>query len=120
MNAEIYNGGFVLLYIRKSNEIGLIFIGRQCRYVIQSMQYITKTVCHAGKERLMLKIRLMGTKNSIKWFRKVLQKNPKLEVKEFSGLFPNKGANKFYWAYVEVEKNNIRGKQQKEKRNYHV
>lgn len=85
--------------------------GRQCRYVIQSMQYITKTVCHAGKERLMLKIRLMGTKNSIKWFRKILQKNPKLEVKEFSGLFPNKGTNKFYRAYAEVEKNNIKGKQ---------
>lgn len=85
--------------------------GRQCRYVIQSMQYITKTVCHAGKEGLMLKIRLMGTKNSIKWFRKILQKNPKLEVKEFSGLFPNKGTNKFYMAYAEVEKNNIKRKQ---------
>lgn len=59
----------------------------------------------------MLKIRLMGTKNSIKWFRKILQKNPKLEVKEFSGLFPNKGTNKFYRAYVEIEKNNIKGKQ---------
>ncbi len=59
----------------------------------------------------MLKIRLMGTKNSIKWFRKILQKNPKLEVKEFSGLFPNKGTNKFYMAYAEVEKNNIKRKQ---------
>ena len=108
---EVYSGGFVLLYICKSNEIGLIFIGRQCRYVIQSMQYITKTVCHAGKERLMLKIRLMGTKNSIKWFRKILQKNPKLEVKEFSDLFPNKGTNKFYRAYAEVEKNSIKRKQ---------
>ncbi len=68
----------------------------------------------------MLKIRLMGTKNSIKWFRKVLQKNPKLEVKEFSGLFPNKGANKFYRAYMEIEKNNIKRKQEKGKRNYHV
>lgn len=59
----------------------------------------------------MLKIRLMGTKNSIKWFRKILQKNPKLEVKEFSGLFPNKGTNKFYRAYAEVEKNSIKRKQ---------
>ena len=84
------------------------------------MQYITKTVCHAGKERLMLKIRLMGTKNNIKWFRKILQGNPKLEITEFSGLFPNKGTNKFYRVYVEIEKNTIKGKQQKEKRNYHV
>ncbi len=84
--------------------------GRQCRYVIQSMQYITKTVCHAGKERLMLKIRLMGTKNSIKWFRKILQGNPKIELVEFSDMFPNKGTNKFYRAYAEVEKNNIKRK----------
>ena len=75
------------------------------------MQYITKTVCHAGKERLMLKIRLMGTKNSIKWFRKILQGNPKIELVEFSGMFPNKGTNKFYRAYVEIEKNSIKGKQ---------
>lgn len=68
----------------------------------------------------MLKIRLMGTKNNIKWFRKILQGNPKLEVTEFSDLFPNKGTNKFYRAYVEIEKNTIKRKQQKEKRNYHV
>ena len=27
----------------------------------------------------MLKIRLMGTKNDIKWFRKILERNPKVE-----------------------------------------
>lgn len=58
----------------------------------------------------MLKVRLMGTKNDIKWFKKILQRTPKLEVTEFSGLFPNKGTNKFYRAYVEVEKNNIKEK----------
>lgn len=58
----------------------------------------------------MLKVRLMGTKNDIKWFKKILQRNPKLEVTEFSEMFPNKGTNKFYRAYVEVEKNNIKEK----------
>ncbi len=58
----------------------------------------------------MLKVRLMGTKNDIKWFKKILQRTPKLEVTEFSELFPNKGTNKFYRAYVEVEKNNIKEK----------
>ncbi len=58
----------------------------------------------------MLKVRLMGTKNDIKWFRKILQRTPKLEVTEFSELFPNKGTNKFYRAYVEIEKNNIKEK----------
>lgn len=39
----------------------------------------------------MLKVRLMGTKNDIKWFGKILQRNPKIEVTEFSDMFPNKG-----------------------------
>ncbi len=59
----------------------------------------------------MLKIRLMGTKNSIKWFRKILQRNPRLEVTEFSDLFPNKGTKKFYRAYVELNKSGSKEKQ---------
>ena len=35
----------------------------------------------------MLKVRLMGTKNDIKWFGKILQRNPKIEVTEFSDLY---------------------------------
>ena len=46
----------------------------------------------------MLKVRLMGTK--IKWFRKILQRNPKIEVTEFSDMFPNKGTKKYYRTYV--------------------
>ena len=53
----------------------------------------------------MLKIRLMGTKNDIKWFRKILERNPKVEVTNFSEMFSNKGT-KFYRVYVEVEKRN--------------
>ena len=37
----------------------------------------------------MLKVRLMGTKNDIKWFGKILQRNPKVEVTEFSEMYPN-------------------------------
>ena len=54
----------------------------------------------------MLKIQLMGTKNDIKWFRKILERNPKVEVTEFSEMFSNKGTKKFYRVYVEVEKRN--------------
>ena len=36
----------------------------------------------------MLKVRLMGTKNDIKWFGKILQRNPKVEVTEFSEMYP--------------------------------
>lgn len=58
----------------------------------------------------MLKIRLMGTKNDIKWFGKILQRIPKIEVTEFSELYPNKGTKKFHRAYVEIEKNNMQEK----------
>lgn len=54
----------------------------------------------------MLKVRLMGTKNDITWFGKILKNNPKIEVMEFSDLYPNKGTKKFYRAYVEVRKSN--------------
>ena len=39
----------------------------------------------------MLKIRLMGTKNDIKWFKKILERHPKVEVTEFSDYFSNIG-----------------------------
>ncbi|MBO4996483.1 MAG: hypothetical protein J6D02_00605 [Lachnospira sp.] len=55
----------------------------------------------------MLKVRLMGTKNDIAWFGKILNNNPKIEVTEFSGLYPNKGTKKFYRTYVEVKKSNV-------------
>ena len=48
----------------------------------------------------MLKIRLMGTKNDIKWFGKILCKNSKVEVIEFSDLYPNKGTKKFHRPYA--------------------
>ena len=44
----------------------------------------------------------------MKWFRKILQKSPKMEVTEFSDLFANKGTKKYYRAYVEVRKSNIK------------
>lgn len=58
----------------------------------------------------MLKIRLMGTKNDIKWFEKILKRQPKVTVTEFSELYQNKGTNKYYRAYVEVQKANRKEK----------
>lgn len=51
----------------------------------------------------MLKVRLMGKKNSIRKFARLLQKFPGIEVLEFSELYPNKGTEKYYRAYVEIE-----------------
>ncbi len=46
----------------------------------------------------MLKIRLMGTKNDIKWFEKILKRQPKVAVTEVSELYRNKGTNRYYRA----------------------
>ncbi len=59
----------------------------------------------------MIKVRLMGTKNDIKWFGKILRRNPKIEVMEFSELFPNKGTKRYYRAYVEVKKSSVKNNQ---------
>ena len=59
---------------------------------------------------LMLKVRLMGTKNDIAWFQKILQRHPKIEVMELSELYSNKGTSKYYRAYAEIEKSNVNKK----------
>jgi len=58
----------------------------------------------------VLKIRLMGTKNDIVWFERQLRRNPKIDVQDFSEMFPNKGTDRFYRAYGEVRKVNIKKK----------
>ena len=58
----------------------------------------------------MLKIRLMGTKNDITWCQKIIKRHPKMEVLERSDLYPNKGTDKYYRAYIEVKKSNIKEK----------
>lgn len=56
----------------------------------------------------MLKVRLMGTKNDIVWFQKILQRHPKIEVLEISELYSNKGTSKYYRTYAEVQKSNVK------------
>ena len=56
----------------------------------------------------MLKIRLMGTKNDIKWFGKIIKRCPKVEVKEFSEFYRNKGTDRYYRVYVEINKANTK------------
>jgi hypothetical protein len=56
----------------------------------------------------MLKVRLMGTKNDITWFEKILRRSQKVEVSEFSEMYPIKGSNRFLRAYVEIKKRNVK------------
>ena len=56
----------------------------------------------------MLKVRVMGTKNDIKWFEKILKRQSKITVMDFSELYQNKGTNKYYRAYAEIRKSGIK------------
>ena len=52
----------------------------------------------------MLKIRLQGTQQDIRWFSKILQRHKLIKVLQISELFENKGTTKYYRTYAEVEK----------------
>ena len=39
----------------------------------------------------MLKVRLMGQKNEIRWFLRVLGRNPKIQLENTSTFYNNKG-----------------------------
>lgn len=66
----------------------------------------------------MLKVRLMGKKNSIRQFGRILRKIPGIEVLEFSDLYPNKGTEKYYRAYVEIEIKETNRKREQRRRDH--
>lgn len=52
----------------------------------------------------MLKVRLQGTTNDIKWFKKILERDKRIHVLQISEAFANKGTRKYYRVYADVEK----------------
>ena len=52
----------------------------------------------------MLKIRLMGTKRDISWFQRIIQRCPSIEVTELSDIYENKGTDRFFRNYMEVQR----------------
>ena len=52
----------------------------------------------------MLKIRLQGTTRDLKWFRKILERDKRIKMLDISEPFVNKGTNKYFRVYVEIEK----------------
>ncbi|MFR8289924.1 MAG: hypothetical protein ACLU92_13225, partial [Coprococcus comes] len=52
----------------------------------------------------MLKIRLQGTLRDIRWFRKLIEQHEEIEVLRTSEPFANKGTNKYFRVYSEIEK----------------
>lgn len=60
----------------------------------------------------MVKVRLQGTKEDMEWLEKQMENLPNVKITESSETFRNKGTNKYYRKYIEIEKTN----QEKEKK----
>ena len=52
----------------------------------------------------MLKIRLQGTINDIKWFQKMIKSLEQVKSVDFSEPFANKGTKKYVRVYGEIER----------------
>ena len=52
----------------------------------------------------MLKIRMQGMTSDIEWFQKILEEDKRIRVFGISEPFANKGTNKYFRVYAEVNK----------------
>ncbi len=52
----------------------------------------------------MVKVRLQGTKEDMEWLEKQMEQIPNVQITESSDLFSNKGTNKYFRKYLEIEK----------------
>ena len=52
----------------------------------------------------MVKVRLQGTKEDMEWLEEQLAQLPNVQITESSELFSNKGTNKYFRKYLEIEK----------------
>ena len=53
----------------------------------------------------MLKVRLMGTAKDIKWFKKILIRDNRIDLLSISDMLPYPNSNKYHRMYAEVQKN---------------
>ena len=52
----------------------------------------------------MVKVRLQGTKEDMEWLEEQLENLPNVQITESSEIFKNKGTNRYYRKYLEIEK----------------
>jgi hypothetical protein len=56
----------------------------------------------------MLKIRMQGTKREIVWFSMLLKRCKSLDVLNHSKIFSNKGTDKYFRMYAEIQEKEIK------------
>ena len=52
----------------------------------------------------MIKVRMQGTKEDMEWLEEQLKKEPEVLITESSQALQNKGTNRYYRRYLEIEK----------------
>lgn len=63
----------------------------------------------------MLKLRLQGTKNEIRWFIRLLQREPRVDLENTSTFFSNKGTERYKRLYTQVNRVDAKSKSAKKK-----
>ena len=56
----------------------------------------------------MLKLRLQGTKREITWFCKLMKKCKSVPLLQHSKMFSNKGTDKYYRMYADIQEKEIK------------
>ena len=57
----------------------------------------------------MLKVRLMGTTNEIKWFKKMVERNKRIHLLNNSEILSIRNSKKFRRMYMEISKERPKG-----------
>lgn len=63
----------------------------------------------------VLKLRLQGTKNEIRWFIRLLQRDSRVELENTSTFFSNKGTDRYKRIYTQVNRASTKNGGKKEK-----
>ena len=58
----------------------------------------------------MIKVRMQGTKEDMEWLEEKLKEKPEVLITESSQAFQNKGTNRYYRKYLEIEKQETKKK----------
>lgn len=59
----------------------------------------------------MLKIRMQGTRKDIRWFQRLLEKHSEIRLLQSSEIYSNKGTDKYFRSYAEIEKRDKKGRE---------
>ena len=68
---------------------------------LSAAQMVRNPVSPRGED--MVKVRLQGTKEDMEWLEEQLLQIPNVKITESSEIFSNKGTNKYFRKYLEVE-----------------